>query len=177
MYSYPQQHSQLGHEDMIRKYRGSVEDDGSAEDLKAEISPVYSYPQQHSQLDHEEIKQRLKRDTIGRSVLFHHSHDLNLKELDDPERPDDDELTGPESNPDTMMLAKKRHIRAIQWKLLYAVFGVFIAGPVVAYFLAMVVCQIKQRLRLPLRNKQHNEDPPIVPLEAPVTILDIPDYI
>ena len=115
-----------------------------------------------------EIKQRLKRDSVGRSMLFRHSHDLHLKELDDPEMPADDEptrdlekydeLTGPKSNPDTRMLANKRRIRVIQWKLLYAGFGLFIAGFVVAYFLAVVVCQTKQRFRLPSRNKQHNEE-------------------
>ena len=150
-----------------------------------------------------EIKQRLKRDSIGRSMLFHHAHNMNLKELD-PEMPDDDEptrtrpkwnrktlkkspshrsmlfrlpfshspkednepqkhhdeMTGPKSNPDTMTLANKRltSTRAIQWKLLYAGFGVFIAGPVIAYLLAVVVYQIKQRFRLPLRNKQNNEE-------------------
>ena len=93
-----------------------------------------------------EIKQRLKRDSIGRSVL------------DDPEMPGDDELTGPKSNPDPMIVDNKRHTRAIQRKLLYAGFGVLITGPVIAYFLAVVVCQIKQRFRLPLRNKQHDEE-------------------
>ena len=39
----------------MRKYRGSAEDDGFVEDLKAEISPGYSYmnPQQPSEHENE----------------------------------------------------------------------------------------------------------------------------